>query len=111
MDQSFLSTLKSIEDKFSRCINASRQKGTNFTDILISVESDLKNHNIALTSKNNNQNFSEQEKSLMNKIINHITQLEKIVELLLQNPNPAYEIRSQLLQALKDEFGDINLIF
>ena len=77
MDQSFLDTLKSIEDKFSRCINASKQKQTNFTDILISVESDLKNLNIALTSKNNNQNFSEQEKSLMNKIINHITQLEK----------------------------------
>ena len=51
MDQSFLITLKSIEEKFSRCINASKQKQTNFTDILISVESDLKNLNIALTSK------------------------------------------------------------
>ena len=77
MDQSFLITLKSIEDKFSRCIAASKQNKNNFTEILISVETELKILNDVLTSKSNRQNFSDEEKSLMEKIINHIIQLEK----------------------------------
>ena len=72
MDQSFLITLKSIEDKFSRCIVASKQNKNNFTEILISVETELKILNDVLTSKSNSQNFSDEEKSLMEKIINHI---------------------------------------
>ena len=65
MDQSFLITLKSIEDKFSRCIAASKQNKNNFTEILISVETELKILNDVLTSKSNRQNFSDEEKSLI----------------------------------------------
>ena len=40
MDQSFLITLKSIEDKFSRCIVASKQNKNNFNIVISNQDID-----------------------------------------------------------------------